>query len=102
MPHLIVWLAKVPGGEVIELRLHVTPELNRQLLDSITRLAPWYLKPGLWMNKWVRQARDYARKASQLGMAGEKFRDFDPLRSGKGESITPESPGPFPTSRGFY
>ncbi len=51
-------------GQVIELRLHLTRLLGNQMLESITRLAPWYLKPGLWMNKWVRHATNVLRSTT--------------------------------------
>ena len=81
----------------------VTPAIARQLIDAITEQAPWYLKPGLWMNRWVRKVVLLAKEkisainpvsgvTEQVRDTGSKIKEMGQriTGSGHGEVITPE------------
>ncbi|QDS93086.1 hypothetical protein FF011L_18410 [Roseimaritima multifibrata] len=42
-----------PGGQIIELRLHQSERIIRQLTDAFSASAPWYARWGVRMNAYV-------------------------------------------------
>lgn len=58
-----------PGGRIIELRLHQSERIIRQLSDAFCKAAPWYARWGVRMNATVRRF---------IGGAGDLVRRFTP------------------------
>ncbi len=85
-----------PGGKVIELRLHQSQRIVRQLTESFALTAPWYARWGVRMNGWVQRAMggasDFIKQLTPTAIAkrtaGEIKEKFQ--RGEYGGLMTPE------------
>lgn len=84
------------GGDVIELRLHQSERIIRQLSESFAVTAPWYARWGVRLNAKVRRvfggAGDLIRQLTPSAMAQKTAGDIkDKFRKGEyGGLITPD------------
>ncbi|MGB7343700.1 MAG: hypothetical protein WBD20_05785 [Pirellulaceae bacterium] len=63
-----------PGGKVLELRLHQSQRIVRQLSESFALTAPWYARWGVRMNSWIQRT---------LGGAGDFIKQLTPTAIAK-------------------
>ena len=85
-----------PGGKVLELRLHQSQRIIRQLSESFALTAPWYARWGVRMNTWVQKAlggaSDFIKQLTPTAIAkrtaGEIKEKFQ--RGEYGGLMTPE------------
>ncbi len=85
-----------PGGKVLELRLHQSQRIIRQLSESFALTAPWYARWGVRMNGWVQKAlggaSDFIKQLTPTAIAkrtaGEIKEKFQ--RGEYGGLMTPE------------
>ena len=84
------------GGDVIELRLHQSERIVRQLSESFAATAPWYARWGVRLNATMRRvfggASDFVRQLTPSAVA-EKFAGEvkDKFRKGEyGGLLTPQ------------
>ncbi|TWU32967.1 hypothetical protein [Novipirellula artificiosorum] len=84
------------GGEVIELRLHQSERIVRQLSESFAITAPWYARWGVRMNARMRRilggAGDFIRQLTPSALAQRTATEIkDKFRRGEyGGLMTPE------------
>lgn len=83
------------GGEVVELRLHQSERIIRQLSESFAVTAPWYARWGVRLNAKVRRvfggAGDFVRQLTPSAMAERAAGDIkDKFKRGEyGGLMTP-------------
>jgi hypothetical protein len=84
------------GGDVIELRLHQSERIVRQLSESFVATAPWYARWGVRMNAAARRivggAGDFVRQLAPTAIAQRTAGEIkDKFRKGEyGGLLTPE------------
>lgn len=84
------------GGEILELRLHQSERIIRQLSESFAATAPWYARWGVRMNAKVRQvfggAADFVRQLAPSALAQKTAGEIkDKFRKGEyGGLLSPE------------
>ena len=84
------------GGDVVELRLHQSERIVRQLTDSFVATAPWYARFGVRMHAKVRQffggASDFIKQLTPTAIAQRTAGEIrDKFRKGEyGGLVTPE------------
>ncbi|MEM9586560.1 MAG: hypothetical protein AAGA03_04710 [Planctomycetota bacterium] len=84
------------GGRVLELRLHQSPRIVRQLTESFIATAPWYARWSVRINSTVRRvvggAGDLIRQLTPTGLAKQAANDVkDKFRRGEfGGLMSPE------------
>ncbi|QDT10631.1 hypothetical protein [Planctomycetes bacterium K23_9] len=85
-----------PGGKVIELRLHQSQRIIRQLTESFALTAPWYARWGVRMNGWLQRAMggasDFIKQLTPTAIAKRTAGEIkDKFRRGEyGGLMTPE------------
>ncbi|TWU43073.1 hypothetical protein Q31b_21100 [Novipirellula aureliae] len=85
------------AGDVVELRLHQSERIIRQLSESFALTAPWYARWGVRMNTWVRRvgggAGDLLRQLTPSALAERTAMEVkDKFRRGDyGGLMTPKS-----------
>ena len=84
------------GGDVIELRLHQSERIVRQLSESFVATAPWYARWGVRMNAAARRivggAGDFVKQLAPTAIAQRTAGDIrEKFRKGEfGGLLTPE------------
>lgn len=65
-----------PGGQILELRLHQSERIVRQLTDAFSASAPWYARWGVRMNAYVSKViggtKDLFRQIVPTAVARQK------------------------------
>ncbi len=85
-----------PGGDVIELRLHQSERIIRQLSESFAATAPWYARFSVRLNSTVRRifggASDFVKQLTPTAMAQRAANDVrDKFSRGEyGGLLTPD------------
>ncbi|WP_153555125.1 hypothetical protein [Roseimaritima sediminicola] len=65
-----------PGGQILELRLHQSERIVRQLTEAFSRSAPWYARWGVRLNAYVAKViggtKDLFRQIVPTALARQK------------------------------
>ena len=84
------------GGKVVELRLHQSQRIIRQLSEAFANTAPWYARWGVRMNGWAQRvfggASDFIKQLTPTAIAKRTAGEIkDKFRRGEyGGLMTPE------------